>query len=585
MSQDSISRFFPGWHVVRQIGVGGFGAVYEIERVHFGTTEKAALKVMRVPHSSSVIDDLRANGYDDYSIQRRIKATVDEFSEEYNNMRKLTHTNIVNCDDIQSERDDNGFGYTLYIKMELLTPLMQSVAGHYDCEKVAVKVAKDICSALELCRSRNVVHRDIKPQNLFVNEYGDYKLGDFGIAREMEHTMAASASGTPPYMAPEVYLHQEYSPNVDIYSLGLVLYWLLNEKRLPFVPAPPQIATAQDESMAMFRRVKGEEPFPAPKYGSAELKRIVLKACNPDRRKRYQSAAEMTADLNALGSKRSAGVNDRVERVEYREKKGYISDERTVPADNTQQIYKKPKRPFFGSSGPDVFYTILLLIWMSVTGLYFICTAPGAGTAIKNNPELTARIIGILAGAAAVFGLTIFAFVKRHVTPSRIKTMLTILYATVWLVPVVSDSLSGLGKSADKPYIQVEENYIGHDNVSIIKSSEQADWLFDNLKEQSSNKYKYYVFEDCTVESGLEAVKTDSGYYNAHINLDGSRYEIRLSNSDLGTENKKSAFEKLDTSKHYDMVLELSYNLNMSSLTGDQSEYFLLFDSADESSK
>ena len=309
MTDQSIIRVFPGWRIVREIGAGGFGKVYEIERDRFGKIEKAAVKVMNIPNDRSVISEMREDGYDDESIKSRLKSDMDTFAMEYDNMRKVVHTNIVNCDDIEYVANTDGFGYTVYLKMELLTPLMASLKNDYDREKTTVALAKDICKALELCESRNIVHRDIKPQNLFVNEYGEYKLGDFGIAREMDHATNATKTGTYKYMAPEVYNNQPYDHNIDIYSLGLVMYWLLNEKRMPFVPLPPTVPTAQEEETAKYKRLKGEK-IPAPKYGSAGLKKIVLKACEADRRKRYQSAAEMLADLEALEMPAAATRSD-----------------------------------------------------------------------------------------------------------------------------------------------------------------------------------------------------------------------------------------------------------------------------------
>ena len=309
MTDQSIIRVFPGWRVVREIGAGGFGKVYEIERDRFGKIEKAAVKVMNIPNDRSVISEMREDGYDDESIKSRLKSDMDTFAMEYDNMRKVVHTNIVNCDDIEYVANIDGFGYTVYLKMELLMPLMASLKNGYDREKTTVALAKDICKALELCESRNIVHRDIKPQNLFVNEYGEYKLGDFGIAREMDHATNATKTGTYKYMAPEVYNNQPYDHNVDIYSLGLVMYWLLNEKRMPFVPLPPAVPTAQEEEAAKSKRLRGEK-LSAPKYGSVGLKKIVLKACEADRRKRYQSAAEMLADLEALGKPAAAKRNN-----------------------------------------------------------------------------------------------------------------------------------------------------------------------------------------------------------------------------------------------------------------------------------
>lgn len=309
MGEIDISSVFPGWKVVRTLGRGGFGSVYEIERDRLGKMEKVAVKVMNIPPDAGVIHEMRSEGYDDVSIKVRIKSDLDSFAKEYDNMRKLTHTNIVSSDDLEYRENPDGIGYTLYMKMELLTPMLDAIKQFGNDEVVAQGVAKDICKALELCESRNVVHRDIKPQNLFVNSYHEFKLGDFGISREMDHYTNATRAGTYKYMAPEVFNNQPYGMNVDIYSLGLVLYWILNERRLPFLPLPPAVPNVRQEEEAMTRRLRGEK-IPPPKNGSPELKRIVLKACEPDKSKRYQHASEMLADLNALGSESISGFQD-----------------------------------------------------------------------------------------------------------------------------------------------------------------------------------------------------------------------------------------------------------------------------------
>ena len=116
MNERDINRIFPGWRVVREIGTGGFGKVYEIERDRFGKIEKAAVKVMNIPNDRSVISEMREDGYDDESIKSRLKSDMDTFAMEYDNMRKVVHTNIVNCDDIEYVTNTDGFGYTVYLK-------------------------------------------------------------------------------------------------------------------------------------------------------------------------------------------------------------------------------------------------------------------------------------------------------------------------------------------------------------------------------------------------------------------------------------------------------------------------------------
>ena len=109
--------------------------------------------------------------------------------------------------------------------------------------------------------------------------------------------MGGTKTGTYKYMAPEVYNNQPYGSAVDIYSLGLVLYWLLNDRRLPFLPPYPEKVKAGMEEEARNRRLAGEA-LPPPSHGSDKLKKIVLKACAYNPKERYHSAEEMLDALN-----------------------------------------------------------------------------------------------------------------------------------------------------------------------------------------------------------------------------------------------------------------------------------------------
>lgn len=296
MAQKEFPELYPGWKTVRKIGSGSFGTVYEIERDLFGKIEKAALKYIYIPHSEGEIEELYGNGYDDASITAHFKEYLADIVREYSLMAEMKgHTNVVYCDDIRYIQHDEGFGWDIFIKMELLTPMLKMPVQAFSEEQV-IRLGMDICRALVLCRDKGIVHRDIKPQNIFVSDTGDYKLGDFGIARTMERSTGATKTGTIPYMAPEVYNSQSYGSRADIYSLGLVLYWLMNERRLPFLPLPPRTPTVHDTDDARIRRLSGEA-VPAPKNGSEELKAIVLRACAFNPEDRFQSAKDM---LDAL---------------------------------------------------------------------------------------------------------------------------------------------------------------------------------------------------------------------------------------------------------------------------------------------
>lgn len=299
MANENQRFSWPGWETVELIGRGSFGAVYKIQREVFDDIEKAALKVISIPQNAGDIDDMYSDGYDEESITSAFQSHLKSIVAEYSLMRKMNGcTNIVNCDDVRYVQHDDGVGWDIYIKMELLTPLTKALPAKVS-EETVIKIAKDICTALELCKKHEIVHRDIKPQNIFVSDNGDYKLGDFGIAKTVEKTMGGTKIGTYKYMAPEVYNNQPYGSAADIYSLGLVLYWALNDRRMPFLPLPPEKIKAGMDEEARHRRLSGEK-LPAPTHGSKRLKEIVLKACAFDPKERYHTATEMLADLKKL---------------------------------------------------------------------------------------------------------------------------------------------------------------------------------------------------------------------------------------------------------------------------------------------
>ena len=301
MAEKQYDVSWPGWNVTDEIGHGSYGKVYKIERDIHGYTEKAALKVISIPKDSEEIDELYSDGYDSKSITQRFKSYLEEIIREYALMSEMKgHTNIVYCDDLRYIQHDDGMGWNIYIKMELLTPL-HKIQNNALSEELVVKLGLDICSALIVCKSKKIVHRDIKPQNILVSEDMNFKLGDFGIAKTVERTTSGTKAGTYKYMAPEVYNHQPYGHAADIYSLGMVLYWLLNERRTPFLPLPPQVPTAADEERARDSRFGGI-PIPVPLHGSDALKQIVLKACAFFPENRYKSADEMRKDLLTLAS-------------------------------------------------------------------------------------------------------------------------------------------------------------------------------------------------------------------------------------------------------------------------------------------
>jgi len=160
-----------------------------------------------------------------------------------------------------------------------------------------VSLGLDLCTALDICSKRGIIHRDIKDENIFVNEDGIFKLGDFGIAMNLVRGgWTAAMLGTPHFMVPEVFHGEPYGAQVDLYSLGIVLYRLLHHGRLPCMPPYPAPVLGTDGALALQRRMRGEE-FPPPDQADGRLADVVLKACAYRATDRYGSAAEMKIDL------------------------------------------------------------------------------------------------------------------------------------------------------------------------------------------------------------------------------------------------------------------------------------------------
>ena len=274
------------WKLAKLLGQGSYGKVFAGEREDFGVIYRAAIKIITIPQSQTEIQSVRSEGLDEASVTAYFRSMVEEMVQEFGIMSKLKgNSNIVSYEDHRVIPHEGEIGWDIIIRMEQLTPMLDYMGKRVMEPAEVAKVGIDMCRALELCVRNDIIHRDIKPENMFVNDLGDYKLGDFGIARTIErNTGAMSKKGTYTYMAPEIYKEEPYDARVDIYSLGIVLYRLLNNNRPPFLPLTGPMTHSQREQ-ALLRRISGA-PLPPPSTPCGALADIVLKACayKPDDR-------------------------------------------------------------------------------------------------------------------------------------------------------------------------------------------------------------------------------------------------------------------------------------------------------------
>ncbi|MEE1002726.1 MAG: protein kinase [Acutalibacteraceae bacterium] len=296
-----VEKIWKGWKVEKEIGEGSFGKVFKIVREEFGQRYESALKVIKIPQNASEVETVKNEGMSDESITAYFESMVYEIVDEFTLMSKLKGiSNIVSYEDHAVVPLENSFGWEIFIRMELLTPLFTYIKQNSFSVKDVIQLGIDICKALEVCQKYNIIHRDIKPENIFVSNLGIYKLGDFGIARQLEKsTSGMSKKGTYSYMAPEVYQGHPYDATVDIYSLGIVLYRFLNNNRTPFLPPYPNPIKFSDKEQSNILRMSGEK-MPKPCNAEGRLTEIVLKACAYNPADRYSSATEMRKELEEV---------------------------------------------------------------------------------------------------------------------------------------------------------------------------------------------------------------------------------------------------------------------------------------------
>ncbi len=295
------------YQIVKILGQGSYGTVYEAVRTEGKHQYKAAIKVITISADSEDYEDA-VDGLSEQDSIEFFKSIVEELVEECALMEDMKgDSHIVSYEDHHVELNKEGNEWTIIIRMELLAPFSKGYReltkqGKEMSEKDVMKLGIDICRALETCEKKNnVIHRDIKPENIFVSKTGNYKLGDFGIAKVLgDKGRASTKKGTESYMAPEVYSGKTYDNSADLFSLGMMLFRMMNRNRPPFLPPAPEKFDHDMSRNAFVSRMKGDKPWNAPQDASAEFAAIILKACEFDVEKRYRHPRDMRRDIEKL---------------------------------------------------------------------------------------------------------------------------------------------------------------------------------------------------------------------------------------------------------------------------------------------
>lgn len=295
-----IGKEILGYTVSEKIGSGAFGTVYKAVKTNFSGQYIRALKHITIPTEkqyNSVLNSMggnvsKANNY----FSQMLNNIVSEI-RILNNLSEQGVQHIVRYYENDIHVTKFPTRYDIFILMENLTPLDEYIQKTDFCVRDVIRVGLDILNGLKSCHDSGVIHRDIKDDNIFVSDKGEYKIGDFGVSKMLKDSpKAESLKGTPNFLAPEVFFGKEsYTKSVDLYSLGIVLYRLLNYSRNPFLPVFPEQYYEQDETSAFEKRMKGMIP-PYPILGGEKIGRVIVKSIS-GKNERFQTADEFITAL------------------------------------------------------------------------------------------------------------------------------------------------------------------------------------------------------------------------------------------------------------------------------------------------
>ncbi len=272
---DKLTRgtiFASRYEIIEQLGKGGMGEVYRVKDKKLD--EEMALKVIK--------PEIAAD-----------KGMIERFKNELKLARKIAHRSICKMYDL-NEEEETPYITMEYVPGEDLKSFIRKKGKLAEEETIAI--AKQVCEGLAEAHELGVIHRDLKPQNIMIDEKSNAKVMDFGIARSVEApgvTHTGMMIGTPDYISPEQAEGEEADQRSDIYALGVILFEMVTGS-VPF---------KGDSALSVALKHKAQLPQDPRKLNpeiSEDMSRLILVCMEKDRERRYQRAEELLEDLRNI---------------------------------------------------------------------------------------------------------------------------------------------------------------------------------------------------------------------------------------------------------------------------------------------
>ena len=278
-----IGKNIEKYKVLSKLGEGGMGIVYEAEHIHIG--KKVALKILR----------------EDYTQKQDV---VERFKQEARSATIIGHPNIIDVTDFGYTYDGRVFFVMEYLDGDDMATVLEN-NRILPCKRV-VRIIKQVCDALQAAHDKHIIHRDMKPENIFIQHAGTeeekVKILDFGIAKMSvlegggrKLTKTGVVFGTPEYMSPEQAAGKPVDHRIDIYAVGVILYEML-AGAVPFTGDTFMSILSKHifESVPPLREMNPNLDIPEP------LERIIYKCLEKEAENRFQDATSLAKAIDSM---------------------------------------------------------------------------------------------------------------------------------------------------------------------------------------------------------------------------------------------------------------------------------------------
>lgn len=310
MNEQDIKKILPEWTLSYILSEKRGETLYQAEKSSGDSTKYSAIRAISIPADKDEEQEIREAYPDPDSYKRHIDEIVKRKKAELQLLRGLcSKPGLVSMRESYDISSSDETSYLIVARYDYIETLDSYIRSNGLTVGAAIRMGIDICRGLENVRKLELVHGNVRPENIYVNDHGRFKLGGFDIDLiEDKKTIPSDDISALRYASPEMCTGDKKAFASDVYSVGMVLYGILNGGKLPF-------ENECSQEKALERRLSGEN-LPRPAYNAGKLNDIVMKACSFDKAKRYVTPYYMRKALEeAFGELQQAVLENKADLI------------------------------------------------------------------------------------------------------------------------------------------------------------------------------------------------------------------------------------------------------------------------------